>query len=398
MPEICNGDFAPVTGDFNSTTGATYDFFYWQEPFATGGLNWINLKNPDWSANTADFGSPPRFVKGKGYLVGYSSVFTGSADKTFTGTFGVGSIVIPVTKSTGGTFYNLIGNAYPSYIDWKASGWDRTPIETTGGGKDFWIWNDAVGNYGVYNSASAGDAGTNGVTRYIAPEQGFFVKASADGNVIMTDDVRCHSTTAWLKAGANNLRINVASSLNSYSDEVMMEFGHQSTGGAEKWFSMYPEAPSSILPVSENIYSLRFVDISENPVIPMSFKAGQDGNYNITAIGTEEFTNVILQDLKTGTSQELKTNPIYTFTSSVTDDVKRFLLKFSAVGIETQETANNGIYVYNNILTISNPGESILEIYNMLGQKLAAEKTHNEPLYQNTVTDTNGLLCREINN
>jgi len=384
MPEICDGTFAPPTAYFNSNTGAMYDFFFWQEPFAAANLNWISLKNPDWSVNTADFGSPPRFVTGKGYLVEYRSTFLGNSEKTFAGTLGVGSIDLPVTKTTGGNFYNLLGNPYPSFIDWKAPvGWTRGVIEDEGGGKNVWIWNGTSGNYGVYNSASAGDAGTNGVSRYIAPEQGYFVKAASNGNVTVADDVRCHSSQAWLKADDNNLRLNVTSFLNGYSDEVLVEFGHPVNGGAEKWFSMYSEAPSLYMPVGENSFSLRFLgDVSENPALPMSFKAGLDGNYTITANGTESFTNVILQDLKTGTTQEMKTNPVYNFTSAVIDDVNRFLLRFRPVGIETQDAGNNGIFVYDNILNITNPGVSVIAVYNMIGQKILEKQTRNEGLVQ----------------
>jgi hypothetical protein len=380
MPEICDGNFAPITANFNSSTGATYDFFFWQEPYATANLNWISLKKPDWSVNTAKFGNPPRFVTGKGYLVEYSSAFAGSSEKPLAGTLGVGSIDLPVTKTAGGNFYNLLGNPYPSYIDWKAPvGWTRGVIEDEGGGKNVWIWNGTSGNYGVYNSASAGDAGTNGVSRYIAPEQGFFVKAASNGNVTVADDIRCHSSQGWLKADDNNLRLNVTSTLNGYSDEVLVEFGHPVNGGAEKWFSMYTEAPSLYMPVGENIFSLRFLgDVSENPALPMSFKAGLDGNYSITASGTESFTNVILQDLKTGATQEMKTNPVYNFTSAVIDDVNRFLLRFRPVGIETQDAGNNGIFVYDNILNITNPGESVITVYNMVGQKILEKQTQNE--------------------
>jgi hypothetical protein len=384
MPEICDGNFAPLVTNFNAPTGATYDFFFWQEPFATANLNWISLKKPDWSVNTAKFGNPPRFVAGKGYLVEYGSAFTGSSEKTFTGSLGVGSIDLPVTKTTGGNFYNLLGNPYPSYIDWKAPvGWTRGVIEDEGGGKNVWIWNGTLGNYGVYNSASSGDAGTNGVSRYIAPEQGFFVKAAINGIVTVADDVRCHSSQAWLKADDNNLRLNVTSILNGYSDEVLVEFGHPVNGGAEKWFSMYAEAPSLYMPVDENIFSLRFLgEASENPALPMNFKAGLDGNYTLTANGTESFSNVILQDLKTGTTQEMKTNPVYNFTSSTSDEASRFMLRFSPVGIETRDAANNGIFVYNNILNVENPGVSVIAVYNMVGQKIAEKQTQNEGLIQ----------------
>ena len=88
---------------------------------------------------------------------------------------------VPVTKTTGvGAVFgsNQLGNPYPSSIDWKAGGWNRNSLQQTAGGYSVWIWNDTAYNYGVYNSAAIGDMGTLGVTRYIAPTQGFFVQAA----------------------------------------------------------------------------------------------------------------------------------------------------------------------------------------------------------------------------
>jgi hypothetical protein len=37
--------------------------------------------------------------------------------------------------------FNLIGNPYPSSIDWKSgTGWLRTDLVVSGGGYDMWIW------------------------------------------------------------------------------------------------------------------------------------------------------------------------------------------------------------------------------------------------------------------
>ena len=51
--------------------------------------------------------------------------------------------------------FNLVGNPYPSSIDWQASsGWDRSTLEESAGGNDMWVWNPTAKNYGVFNSAS----------------------------------------------------------------------------------------------------------------------------------------------------------------------------------------------------------------------------------------------------
>ena len=98
--------------------------------------------------------------------------------------------------------FNLTGNPYPSSIDWRASsGWTRSDLVSTGGGYDMWIWNPTANNYGVYNSADADGVGTNSVTRYIAPMQGYFVTASSAGNLSMNNDVRVHDGAGnWFKS------------------------------------------------------------------------------------------------------------------------------------------------------------------------------------------------------
>jgi hypothetical protein len=401
MPEICDGDFAPTTGNFISD-GTKFGFYFWKENAPITDENWINLKKEDYSVNIVDFGDPPRFVSGKGYLVLYQSDFTGSEYKTFSGTMGVGNINIPVTA--GGNTYNLIGNAYPSSIDWDAaSGWTRSALEMSPpvtGGYDFWVFNDSpgVGQYGVYRSGTGG-TGNNGVTHFIPPSQGFFVKAESPGNVTMTDEVRCHGTQTWLKANENVLRIKVTSKTNPYSDEVVLGFGYDTPDGSEKWFSLYSTAPSLYLPVDENNYSIRYLnDVSANTAIPLSLKPGIDGKYNLTITGAETFMSVILEDLKTGTTQDLKTNPAYTFTSSTSDETTRFMLRFTPLSIDTKPEAQCNIYIYNNILNIDNPGKSVITVYSIMGNKLLEEQTNNEPLYKTPIQLTTGYYMVTLTN
>jgi hypothetical protein len=251
-----------------------------------------------------------------------------------------------------------------------------------GGGKAFWIWNDASGNYGVYDSGLTGDGGTNGVSRYIPPTQAFFVKAATGGNILMNDMVRCHSTQGWLKNESNTLRVSVTSSVTTYSDEVLLAFNSAAIGGSDKIFSFYEEAPSLYLPVENDNYSIRFLnEAGSNPVIPVSLRAGKDGNYTIQITGTEGFTNVYLQDLKTGAMQDVKAQPEYTFVSSTADDVNRFLVRFTTLGIDQKQSEQN-IFVFNNVLNINDPGKAVITVYNLTGMKMLEKQTNNEPVFR----------------
>lgn len=106
----------------------------------------------------------------------------------------------------------------------------------------------AANNYGVINSA--GGNGTNGVTRYISPMQGFFVRAAGSGNVGMTNAVRSSGNAGvWLKKGTaaeeNIVSLKISTETGSGSDEIQLLFGSEKSGkGAMKLFSPVKTAPS----------------------------------------------------------------------------------------------------------------------------------------------------------
>ena len=229
---------------FTAPTAANYDFFAWYEPTST----WVNFKNTTAAPTWNDANGSTDFTVGKGYLVEYLGT---DLTKQFQGNLNTGTVSYPLSNSGSGTYiaFNLAGNPYPSAIDWKASsGWTRGSLVLNSGGYDMSIWNDAVGNYGSFNSA--GSSGNNGVTQYIPAAQGFMVKAASAGTLGMDNGIRVHDNQAWLKSTdeiANILRLKASGNVNSYSDEIVIEFGHQdATGGAEKMFGFLRNGTQSV--------------------------------------------------------------------------------------------------------------------------------------------------------
>jgi autotransporter-associated beta strand protein len=403
-------EFAPST-PFGAS-GWNWDFYYFNPKCPANGLSWVNLRktNGDYNNGTVDdassnagFGntSPPDFTVARGYMVAYTSGWTTGSPTThlFTGALNTGSISKPVVSSA--SQYNLVGNPYPSAIDWKApSGWTRSSLVLNGSGYDYWIWNDNAGNYGIFNSANT--TGTNGTSRYIAPLQAFFVKANADGNLGMDNGIRVHDNTqAWLKnaeAETTSLRLKLTSSVNSYSDEMVVDFDPSFTGGgSDKFWSFYSEAPE-IYSVKDGInYSInRYNGITENLLVPVATKTGVKATYTITATNISDFTltnKVILEDLKTGTMQQLNDNPVYSFAAKAGDDANRFVLHFADVTTSvTKPAAKETFSLYQNngnlnIISQSNVNAEIM-VTNMLGQVVLRGKTNG-----NTLTTLNaGLL------
>ncbi|NOR74611.1 MAG: hypothetical protein GQ525_05585, partial [Draconibacterium sp.] len=218
-----SGDWLP-SGNYGNGTG--YDLYAWDEPTNC----WIYKLNATETVNWTTIHPSANFVTGRGYLY---SVEAPNPTKSFAGDLNNGSIAYGLTIDGSEDLtlqgFNLVGNPYSSSIDWMASsGWTRNNLVTSGSGNDMWIWNPEASNYGVYNSGDASGIGTNSVTRYIAPMQGFFVRAESAGNMEASNDVRVHdATTAWKSANINLNQIAavVYSESDGTYDEVRLLFG-----------------------------------------------------------------------------------------------------------------------------------------------------------------------------
>lgn len=360
--QVVSGVFTPA-GTYGDGSG--YDFYAWAEPSQT----WLNQKEP---ANNSIFTS---FIPAKGYLVAYQAA---NPTKSFVGTLNTGSYSFPMTVSATGTYEhsNLAGNPYPSSIDWKAaSGLDKTNVVVeSGGGHNFYIWNQTANNYGTYNDASGIDAGTNSVSRYIPPMQGFFLVASSAGNLIIGNAAREHSTQSFLKSTEESFRLSVTAPGNYGSDEVLLDFGHTSkTGGAEKWESFIPTAPGIYMPKEGNNYSISFLtSVADSPVVPVNFKAGVNGSYSLNALfNSSVIAMANLEDKQTGVIYDLRLNPLYTFEATTTDYESRFNLHFATLGINEAETEVAPlIYAYEKTVYISSNeiSEATVLIRNLTGQ------------------------------
>ncbi|WP_255673714.1 fibronectin type III domain-containing protein [Flavobacterium galactosidilyticum] len=379
-------------GTYGNGTG--YDLYLWNEPTPCwvyhkndeGGLT-IDPKNPKWPA----VHSSTKFIPGCGYLY---SVQATNPTTEFSGNLNNGSIIYSITNSINGEDpkvrgFNLIGNPYPSTIDWKAtSGWTRDALVVSGDGYDMWIWNPVTNNYGVFNSGTA--IGTNGVTQNIAPMQGFFVRAATNGNIGMTNSVR--GTTGksnWMRMKATTaeiVKVQITSNDNYGSDEILLQFGAPANeAGAPKLFSTVTTAPSLFLNREKKELSvLNLTNVIENSSVPLMFKAGKDGNYALS-IGNESasYEVLLLEDKKAKTITDLNLIPTYQFKGSVKDAADRFILHFVPI---TPEVTNLPAVIYydgdeiNVDLTLVE-GQTDIKIYDMSGKLLVDKKVEGKMIH-----------------
>lgn len=378
-----------------------WDFYYFNPNCPPTGTSWVNLRknnNGDYNDQSVYAGNgfggfndasstfPPRFERGEGYLVAYTNGWNSSSEThSFSGFCNTGPINRLIINNSSGSKFNLVGNPYPSSIDWDMadgpSSWGRSnALDVSGLGYDYWVWKDAIGQYLYRNSAST--LGTAG--KFIEPGQGFFVQAKANPNSLtFNNGIRTHnSDKGWVKSnssGIYTLRLKLSTDANSFFDEMFLDFNTAYSGleGTPKFMSLYTEAPEIYSVKEGSNFSIdRYQQLSDDLTVNISTKCGVAGNYTITSSNVSGFVlskKVYLEDLKTGNKINLKENNSYSFTSNPNDISARFKLTFSeSTGLPEQEAVKQvyvhsiGKDIYINS-TLPNIGNCDVIVYDVIG-------------------------------
>ena len=284
---------------------------------------------------------------------------------SFVGTLNTGNFGSGLTRTGQG--WNLVGNPYASPIDWDAvTGWTKTDVENA--------------TYRHVNNVTwaeyVGGVGANGGTRYIAPNQGFFVRVTTGftlGTLGMTNAVRTHSTAPFFKDEiADIVRLEVSG--NGFTNETVIRFLDVATPefdgewDAHKLFGIVPEAPA-IYSVENGMMAINSLPATN--AVPVGVKAGVPGEFTITATETSEFTVVILEDLLTGAITDLKSNS-YTFNYDMNLD-SRFIVHFAPLAVGENPADLINIYSSQKDVYVSVPAntEGEIVVYNIMGQEVA---------------------------
>lgn len=335
-------------------TEENYDFYSWSEFNST----WNNQKKDNSTTNEFYTDNGFDFAKGRGYLVAYEN----EGYKKFLGTLNNGDVTYPLSCSTDGEFvverytgFNLLGNPYPSYIDWEAEGWTRDMLEL----QTVWIYDDDVNNYITY---TLGGVATNGGSQYIAPCQGFFVKAKTPGDFVMTNDIRTRTKSAFRKDNDENIfkvRVNGASG----QDEIAVVIGDNDD--VFKMFSLNESAPS--LYINKGVGNYTVVYIDDEKSLPLNFEAESMSMFTISlSEAGNDFTQIYLEDRLAGEKVNLLTDS-YSFLHSNSNTKERFVLTMAH---SPQLTAHSHFAYINNgeIIIDDINGNAHINIYDVTGR------------------------------
>jgi hypothetical protein len=225
----------PVTGSFTGTStctgcGSSQSMFQYNESIITdtngSGGNNVDDGYEDFPAAS----NSETFTSGRGYTIFVRGnidpiLSSGSARWDVRGTINSGTIdLTPFTTFTASGIpandgWNLVGNPYPSTIDWDAVGWNKSGINNAIYLRDNGLISPVFATY------SAG-VGVNGGSRYIATGQAFFVQG--DGSAInfqATESVKAAGTqTTFFREAAINDMVRVALEKGNITDETVIRF------------------------------------------------------------------------------------------------------------------------------------------------------------------------------
>ena len=366
-----------------------------------------------WVAN------PASVEVGKGYVASVSV----TGDLTFTGALNTGNKDITLTSRTGTANkagFNLIGNPYPSYLDWDAvmaantdklrstTMWYRTKLENAQHEMVYSFWTVNGDGVGVPNNASV----------KIPPMQSFWVRAIEGGATInLTNAMRSHApeTDKLLKAPAAKntdrtlVRLQVSNGINS--DETVIYFSEKAKDGFDSNDAPKMSNGNAAIPEiftsldNEKIIINCMNTMPLNQEIGLGFAAGNASSFSLKA---NEITNlpenvkVILKDNAANIETDLSDGTTTYAFEPIATQSDRFSLIFRTAGsttdVQKPKVAAAQVFVNgNNQICIIAPLKSNYAIYNDLGQLIENGIQNTERETRNTKLAT-GVYVVKVNN
>jgi hypothetical protein len=296
--------------------------------------------------------------------------------------------------------FNLVGNPYPSPINWgAASGWTKTNIDNA----LYYFQAGSTDQYtGTYSTYINGISSDGLATNIIPSMQGFFVHVSngsfpVTGTLGITNSVRTNDLThAFLKSVRTDtlplLRITAGFADNGTpSDPAVIYFDTLATQLFDKNLDALKLMNTDIL--VPNLYAMtpdsQRLSISAIPIpvdsirsIPLGIKTAKDGWITFKAVDMKQMPTeryIYLVDSVAGMNQDLKLNPQYRIFLKAGEYDNRFSLAFSLTVLNSIPKEFSLFQNYPNpfnprtTIKYSIPQKSVVTItvYDILGKEVS---------------------------
>lgn len=315
--------------------------------------------------------------------------------------------------------FNLIGNPYPSPIDWNsATGWTKTNIDNALYFFSAGTTNQYTGTYSTYiNGVSSNGIASN----IIAAMQGFFIHVSngafpVSASLSVNNNARnTNPSTTFLGLTSPQgppplLRLSAGFTDEIASDPMVIYFNNEATTAfdkkmdALKLMNTHPGVPN-LYAVATDTARLS-IDALPYPVdsltVPLGLKTAKDGWLLFNATNFEQIPpglHIYLSDTRSGINQDLQQQPMYRISLTAGDCINRFFLKFSTKELPPADSTTfmDDFKVYStdgHLFVNANlpPGATgRLIIVNTLGQTMDRREISGSGYQQIPITFTSGI-------
>ncbi len=349
---------------------ASEDFYQWDEVTNL----WINSKSAPgiWNSNFES-----SFTTGKGYLVAYQTAVI----REFSGLPNTSDLPVGNLTSSGGANdgWHLLGNPYPSALEWNGEGWGLNNIAATAK-----VWSEPAASYVDLHT---------GDHDFIPAMNGFFVQVIASlGSLTIPASARVHDASPWYKNGEKSIVLTVreteygtAQATNIRFDEASSEhfseaYDSRFLPGYAPWFYSVKD--------QERLSTQTVPDLSGSRINSLGFIKNNASAFTLELEPDHMIPGsaIYLRDTKTNTIQNLNEFPVYIFFSNEGDDPDRFRLSFNnPYGVPSPATDNPiGIYFFDGSIYISNNSNQVsggdIVVYDLLGREIMHGKLDSRNL------------------
>lgn len=316
--------------------------------------------------------------------------------------------------------WNLVGNPYPSYLNWNSDGVSFTNVDNAmyfyddDGSNDF-------NNYRYYvvssNNSPYPSIATNYANCFVPPVQSFFVRANAPGaNIAVTNEARYHDDQPFYKN--NNMQNTNLIRMRIYYGEMMDEAAirfvepatpeFDSKFDAFKLFSNSDTVPYIYSKTNKGDFFGMAINSYSNPdeelIIPVAVRTAHEGSYSITfpEFHLDQGYTAYFEDALEAKTVKIENGMTYKFYALGSNKPydNRFCIKFSNEEILQQE--NIPIQVYSNLKNVHIRvndldllGSRII-IYDLTGKRIIDTQLNSDFMTINMSRFANGNYFVEI--
>ncbi len=344
-------------------------------------------------------------------MLGYATMYYygGGASNTkelnFSGTLNTGTKNILCSKTLGQDGWNLVGNPYPSAIDWDLVDNGSFPANLN---KTFYVLDGTTQTFKYYLKGGSG----NTATQYLPAMQGFFVECnnSAGATLQFGNGYRCSEQESFLKSeNANQNVITLKVRGNEIDDQTTIYFREQATAGFDRDFDVHKMFTAAVKPPQiystqpNEFFAVNAYDESNRPdEVNIGFLSGLSGSYTLAipdANLIDSDISLLLYDTKLDVHIDLRQMENYSFSYDVNDDPNRFKLQLSTTSVDEQNLFPFNIWVSGSQLTINPNNQDIqsIKVFDLTGRLIInQEYLTGEGQYQMQLPEVSSVYIVEI--